>query len=217
MEVESIRKKIIEYKEQGLRLFTTSSFQTHSIPLLHIISEIDKDIPVYCINTGFLFPETLNFRDRIKALLGIKVLEVMSDTPKFMQKGSDGRMLFTNDPDHCCLINKTQPTEHLLRDFDVWINGVRRDQNANRQKMQEVQPTPFNAFRYHPILDWNSKMIYNYRKEHQLPEHPLDKKGYISIGCEPCTRRLTPDMDEREARWFGLNKTECGLHTDLIK
>ena len=71
--------------------------------------------------------------------------------------------------------------------------------------------------RFHPMLDWDKKKIFAYIREHDLPRHPLDAKGYLSIGCEPCTRKMDPDMQERESRWYGLNKVECGLHTDLIK
>lgn len=82
--------------------------------------------------------------------------------------------------------------------------------------MKVEQQGPFDIIRFHPMLDWSAKQIYEYRMLHQLPEHPLDKKGYQSIGCVPCTRKF--DMsNERSARWFGMNKTECGLHTDLIK
>ena len=83
--------------------------------------------------------------------------------------------------------------------------------------MKLEQEAPHNSRRFHPMLDWTAKMIYDYRKEYDLPVHPLEEKGYMSIGCEPCTRRIDPEMSEREVRWYGLNKTECGLHTDLIK
>ena len=83
--------------------------------------------------------------------------------------------------------------------------------------MKEEQKAPFDTIRFHPMLDWTPKMIHEYRKEHDLPEHTMDKQGYLSIGCEPCTRRFDSDMQEREVRWYGLNKTECGLHVDLIE
>lgn len=107
--------------------------------------------------------------------------------------------------------------EPILKSKDVWINGIRADQNANRAGMKEEEQTPQGAMRYHPMLSWTSKDIFDYRKEFDLPPHPLEAKGYLSIGCEPCTRRLLPSEDERSARWFGMNKVECGLHTDLIK
>jgi len=217
MELAEIREKIESYAADGKRMFTTSSFQTHSIPMLHIISEIDNSIPVYFINTGYLFPETVSFRDEVASQLSLQIVDLKSDTPKYMQKGANGKLMFAIDPDHCCYLNKTQPMESVLATHDVWINGVRADQSAVRKAMKVEQPAPFDSLRFHPMLDWDKRKIYAYIKEHNLPKHPLDDKGYISIGCEPCTRKMDLEMQEREARWFGLNKVECGLHTDLVK
>lgn len=215
MDFTAIKEKIFRYKDQGKKLFSTSSFQTHSIPLLHILSRIDRTIPIYFINTGYHFAETLEFRDRVAEMLKLNLIDLKSDTPKYLQKDQEGRLLFTSDPDYCCYLNKVQPVENLLRTYDVWINGVRADQSRTRSAMKMEQPAPHNVIRFHPLLGWTAKMIYEYRKEYNLPAHPLDSKGYISVGCEPCTRPFDPEMQEREARWFGMKKTECGLHTEL--
>lgn len=215
MKFEEIEIAINKYKAEGKKLFATSSFQTHSIPLLHIISRIDNTIPILFINTGFHFPETMRFRDDIAAKFGLKILDVKSLVARNLQRNEEGQFYFTSDPDYCCFINKTQPVEPFLAEYDVWINGIRADQNANRKNMQVEQKAPFGSVRFHPVLDWNSKMIYEYAKEYSLPKHPLENQGYLSIGCEPCTRKLDLNND-RGGRWFGLNKTECGLHTDLV-
>ena len=215
-EIEIIRNQIEEYKAKGLSLFATSSFQTHSIPLLHILSIIDNSIPVYYLNTGYLFPETLRFKDSLSDLLGLNFYALTPLVPKSQQRDSKGQLFFTSDPDYCCYLNKTQPMEPILQSYGVWINGIRADQNANRAKMKREEKTPQGALRYHPMLDWTSKDIYEYRKKYALPAHPMEKLGYLSIGCEPCTRKLLDGKDERNARWFGMNKIECGLHTDLI-
>jgi phosphoadenosine phosphosulfate reductase len=216
MDFEGIKAKLTEYKDNGKSLFTTSSFQSHSLVLLHILSRIDNTIPIYFINTGFHFPETVKFRDHIRDLFKLNIVDLKSDVPKFMQRDADGKLLFTSDPDHCCYLNKTQPMDAILLSHDIWINGVRADQSAVRAAMKIEQPAKHGCTRFHPMLDWNAKMIWQYQKEHNLPKHPLEEKGFVSIGCEPCTRKLDPEMQEREARWFGLNKVECGLHTDLI-
>ncbi len=214
---EDIKKEIIAYQADGKRMFTTSSFQSHSLVLLHILSRIDNSIPIVFINTGYHFPETVEFRDQVADQFGLKnLVDLKPDTPKFMQKDAQGRLLFTSDPDHCCYLNKTQPVDSLLLRHDVWINGVRADQSATRSAMKVEQPAPHGTIRFHPMLDWNAKMIYQYQKEYDLPKHPLESNGYLSIGCEPCTRKVDPGMIEREARWYGMNKTECGLHTDLV-
>ncbi len=217
MTVEEIEKYILKYKSEGLKMFTTSSFQTHSIVLLHILSKIDNTIPVYFINTGFLFPETVAYKDTIKNAFGLNVIDVLPSTPKLMQKDNQGKFLFTSDPDYCCYINKVLPMEPLLLENDVWINGVRADQSAVRKGFNIEEKAKHGVTRYHPMLDWNGRMISAYIRENNLPKHPLEDKGYLSIGCEPCTRLLTPEMAEREARWYGMNKTECGLNTDLVQ
>lgn len=216
MTFEQIKAQLEKYKAEGKTMFTSSSFQSHSLVMLHIISRIDNSIPVYFIHTGYHFPETIRFRDQITEQFNLNTLDLKSDVPKHMQVDNDGRLLFTSDPDHCCYLNKTQPMDAVLRTFDVWINGVRADQSAVRAAMKVEQPAPYNTVRFHPMLDWNSKMIWQYQKEFNLPKHPLEEKGYVSIGCEPCTRRLDPGMLEREARWYGMKKVECGLHTELV-
>lgn len=217
--LEEIKSAIHNYKEKEFSLFTSSSFQTHSTVLLHIISRIDKNIPVYFLQTGFHFSETLEYKKQITGLFQLHVIDIISSTPKFMQTDDKGRFLFTSDPDRCCAINKIQPMEPLLEKFDVWINGVRADQNANRSTFHIEEKTNKKAVRYHPMLNWTNKMIYDYIHEYNIPKHPLDDKGYMSIGCEPCTRKFDLDAlsDERNARWFGMQKTECGLHTQLIQ
>ena len=214
--IELIEKKISQYNREGKKMFTSSSFQSHSLVLLHLLSRIDNTIPVYFINTGYHFPETLAFRDRIAQEFGLQVLNVKSEVPKFMQRDGEGNLLFASDPDHCCYLNKTMPMDSILQSHDVWINGVRADQSSVRAAMKEEQPAPHGTMRYHPMLSWTSKMIWQYAKEYKLPTHPLEEKGFVSIGCEPCTRRYDPSMQEREARWYGLKKTECGLHTELV-
>lgn len=216
MEYNTIREKILSYKAAGLRMFSTSSFQTHSLVLLHIISRIDSSIPVYFINTGYHFPETVAFKDFIAKAFGINVYNVFPLTPKSMQKDASGKLLFASDPDYCCYLNKTQPLEPVLAAHDIWINGVRGDQSDVRKSFRIEEPAPFNTIRFHPMLDWSPKMIYAYRKEHNIPHHPLEDQGYFSIGCEPCTRKLESDGDARAGRWFGMKKTECGLNTDLV-
>ena len=217
MQFEEIQNYIQGYKERGLKLFTSSSFQTHSTVLLHIISRIDNQIPVYFINTGYHFPETVAYRDQIADRFGLNLQIAESATPRYLQRDAEGRLMFTSDPDYCCYLNKVAPMEPVLAEHDVWINGVRADQSAVRKGFQVEQEAKNGVLRYHPMLDWDNRTIYQYIKEHDIPKHPLDAVGYKSIGCEPCTQKLSLEMMEREARWFGLNKVECGLNTELMK
>jgi phosphoadenosine phosphosulfate reductase len=214
-ELKGIESNLETYRKKGLKLFATSSFQTHSIPLLHILSERAPDIPVYYMNTGFLFPKTLRFKDELQARFQLNFVGLESEIPKSNQRDGFGNFYFTSEPDYCCHLNKIQPLEPILAMHDVWINGIRADQNANRRNMQVEQEAKHGSLRYHPMLNWTSKMIWEYRKAHDLPEHPMEKEGYLSIGCEPCTNKYLETQNERDGRWRGLKKDECGLHTDL--
>lgn len=200
---------------KGKQIFVSSSFQTQSIPLLHIISRIDRNIPVYFINTGYHFPETLIFREHIANQLGLNIIDLQSTVPKSHQRNEKGNLLYTSDPDYCCHINKVQPLEPILMTHDIWISGVRADQNSNRKNFKSIQEGPFDVSRYHPMLNWSGEDIKSYIDSHDLPRHPLEGEGYTSMGCMPCTRKANSEsLDEREGRWMGLTKTECGLHTE---
>ena len=157
------------------------------------------------------------YRDQIAKLLDIEVIDTKPVVCKSLQCDADGNLYFASDPDHCCYLNKIQPLEPVLIEKDVWINGIRAEQSAHRKAMGTVEKGPFGTLRYHPVLHWTNKDIYYYRKLHNLPPHPLEEKGYLSIGCEPCTRKADLSGDERQGRWFGMKKTECGLHTDLVE
>jgi phosphoadenosine phosphosulfate reductase len=212
--LNEISEQLSIFKEQGRRLFATSSFQTNSVVLLHVLHRFAPDVPIYMLNTGFLFPETLQFQRRLREDWGLNVHSLRSQTPRIQQRSQDGRFLFASDPDTCCHINKVVPLEPVIAANDVWINGVRGAQSATRKSMKKLQPTK-RILRYHPLLEWDSQMVYDYIQAHDLPTHPLEEAGYVSIGCRPCTRKWIDTLDGRGGRWAGLNKTECGLHTTL--
>jgi phosphoadenosine phosphosulfate reductase len=215
--VTTIKERISSYVKQGLSVFSTSSFQSQSLPLLHIISQLDFTVPIYLTNTGFLHPETLRFADQIAERLNLNVIALRPDTPKISQVDAAGQFFYASDPDYCCFLNKVKPLEPVLAEHDVWINGVRSDQTALRAAMTEEEPAKFGCMRYHPMLAWDNRMVHYYIKAHQLPHHPLEAEGYSSIGCEPCTSKALAEGNARNARWFGMNKTECGLNTTLVK
>ena len=196
------------FQAQGKRMFASSSFQ----PIAWFSA---SDFSIYrhpfIFNTGFYFPKHL-FRDMLKAQWGLNIMTLRSIQSRHQQVSGDGRFICFN-PDTCCHINKVLPLEPVLQSHDIWINGVPGAQSATRKAMA-VSLRP-GILRYHPILEWDSRMMYYYIEAHNLPKHPLDDAGYVSIGCQPCTRSYEDDLDGRGGRWAGLNKTECGLHTTL--
>jgi len=215
-EIDRYTQKIRNYQAEGKRILASSSFQTHSIPMLRILSEIDQSIPIYFLDTGFHFPETLMYKKQIGEQYGLDIRHLTSPIVKKQQINAKGEFSFVSDPDHCCYMNKVLPMEVVLPQYDVWISGVRKDQSKFRANFQEEEQGKHDTLRYHPMLNWDKKMIWRYIYDNDIPHHPLDAKGYESIGCEPCTAVRFRVTDDRNGRWEGMDKKECGLHIDLI-
>lgn len=213
VERAEIAKQLESFRAAGQRCFLSTSFQSNSVVLLHLISEIDAELPVYFINTGYHFPETLAFRDELVERFSINLHELRSDVPKCSQLTSNGRLLFVERPNCCCYLNKVLPIEPVKAEYDVWISGLRRGQSKHRESLCKVTEGEGGKLKYLPILDWTQAMVDAYVSRYELPRHPLHEQGYVSVGCEPCTRPvLEIGKDSRSGRWQGLAKTECGLH-----
>lgn len=192
----------------------TSSFQSQSVPLLHLIAGIAPQIPILFLDTGFHFPETLEFRDRLEEEFGLDVrsLKTKIGHDGFRQKHGE---LHRRDPDLCCHLNKVEPLERALEGYQAWISGVRRDQTKARSNTPVFSQLENGIYKICPMVSWTSKDIWRYMNKHDLPDHPLFSEGYFSIGCAPCTRRPGSGGGERNGRWAGREKTECGIHTEL--
>lgn len=218
-QLEMFHSKMSAYQKEGKKVFASSSFQSHSIPLLKIISDFDRTIPIYFLDTGYHFSETLQFRDEVTELLGLNLKIISSPIAKISQRSADGQLMFAKSPDFCCYMNKTLPMEKVLVENDVWISGLRADQNSFRKNLSIEAPGPHKTTKFHAMLHWTSDMIDQYIEAYQLPAHPLEQEGYVSIGCLPCTQKqaVFGGADERSGRWAGMKKTECGLHTELVE
>ena len=198
------------------RLFITSSFQTQSLVLLHNISLYIPKVPIYFIDTGFHFPETLTYRDKLKQQLKINVLDISAKIC-MQEKSAEKLKLYEKNKEFCCYFYKVLPVEeYLLKKYSVWISGLRKDQTNNRREMDFVENVGENL-RIHPMLDWSYKDVDKYISQHNLPTHPLEIEGYRSIGCKPCTNKLSNDNQNhaRGGRWAGTTTDECGLHTKI--
>ena len=196
------------------RLAMTSSFQTQSVALLHMLSRVQPDIPVIFLDTGYHFPETLAYRDDLVARFGLTVRVVRSATPHAEQVRQHGDALYRRDPDLCCYINKVEPMQRALRELGAgtWFSGLRRQQAESRAETP-IAERRNGRWKIHPIADWNDREVGQYLSRHDLPYHPLWEQGYVSIGDVHTTRKLEAGMREEDTRFFGL-KRECGLHED---
>lgn len=201
------------YNQYRSRLVVTSSFQTHSIPLLHMVSLHAPDIEVVFLDTGFHFAETIRFRDHVVNLLRLRLRILSCDIGHAAFLRQFGA-LYAKDPDRCCYINKVEPWGRLFQDVDAWITGIRRDQSETRTQVPLTFSREDGKVKIAPLARVTRQEIDAYRKKFRLPEHPLTRKGYKSIACFPCTRKTPVGQDERAGRWTGTSKTECGLHED---
>jgi phosphoadenosine phosphosulfate reductase len=194
------------------RIALVSSFGTESAIVLHIISEIDKALPVVFLDTLKLFPETLAYRDELVARLGLtNIRNIHPDAKQLAVYDQDGT-LWQRDVDTCCAIRKTNPLDSALEGMQAWITGRKRSQGGLRADLQLVETGPDGRITVNPLAFWSDDQIETYFETHSLPRHPLQAQGYASIGCATCTKCTRDGEDKRSGRWAGLDKSECGIH-----
>ena len=195
----------------------SSSFQTQSMPLLHMATRIQPDLPIFFIDTGYHLWETLLFREKIADEWGLNIVDLYRDSRWDVFARQNTRRLPVEDPNLCCYLHKVQPMQNALRGYKAWISGIRRDQTSARAKAQFLELQEDGLLKINPLLNWTKADVNRYIKENDLPQHPLYEKGYRSVGCAPCTIAIGVNDDERAGRWVGRGKTECGLHTDMFR
>lgn len=199
----------------GDALLFTSSFGAGSGVLLHLWSEVAGRRPVVFLDTGFLFPETLEYRDRLAARLGLALEIVRPARAREAFLSEFGGNVYETDPDLCCAENKVEPLRPHLARARGWVSGLRRDQGPSRAATPILLATEEGPIKVHPLATMTAAEAKAYLAAHEIPEHPLVARRYLSIGCAPCTRPVDEGGDERAGRWAGKGKTECGLHTAL--
>ena len=201
----------------GDALLFTSSFGAGSGVLLHMWSEVAPHLPVVFLDTGFLFGETLVYKDTLAALLGLRVQVVTPALAREQFLAEYGAEIYRENPDFCCHQNKVEPLRPLLAGARAWVSGLRRDQGASRKDTPILLEGDDGGVKVHPLATMTAREAAAYMTEHGIPEHPLRGQGYASIGCAPCTRAVGAGDDERAGRWAWSGKTECGLHTPLVR
>ena len=195
----------------------SSSFQTQSVPLLHMASQIRRDILIFFLDTGYHFWETSLFREQLASHWHLNILDVYRNTRWDEFARGRTRSLPGDDPNLCCYIHKVEPMQRALKDMKAWISGIRRDQTSVRAQAKILELQDDGLLKVNPLLNWTKADIKQYSEEHHLPAHPLLQRGYRSIGCAPCTVAIGVNDDERAGRWAGRGKTECGLHTSMFQ
>jgi phosphoadenosine phosphosulfate reductase len=194
------------------RLALVSSFGTESAALLKVMADVDPAIPVIFLDTGWLFQETLAYRDTLIAALGLRDVRSIQPSEEALKRDDPDRELWFTDPDACCRIRKVEPLARALKPFEAWINGRKRFQGGLRADIPVVEDDGARL-KFNPFANVTPQDIAAIYASAKLPPHPLVASGFRSVGCMPCTSRAESNEDARAGRWRGKGKTECGIHT----
>ena len=197
-------------------LALSSSFQTQSMPLLHMARQVHPQMRIFFLDTGMHFWDTLIFREELQQKWDLNIVDLRPDEKWRTLLRHFGSDLPETDPNLCCYIRKVQPMQKAMSGLSAWITGIRREQTENRAHARNLEYKRNGLLRIAPLLSWTGEQISDYISQNNLPRHPMPSTQYPSIGCKPCTRPIQPGEGERAGRWAGRNKTECGLHTEMF-
>ena len=193
----------------------TSSFQAEDMAVLHILRKRIPDVPVLFLETGYHFPQTYEYRDRMTKEWSLRLLNVLPSRTVPEQESAFG-ILYQTDPKRCCQLRKVEPLLGALEPFDVWFTGLRREQSPTRKNLKKVElhrlPTGKQLWKVSLLADWKWEQVWDYTNANGISHLPQYDEGYLSIGCQPCTALPVDPNNPRSGRWGGT-KLECGIHT----
>ncbi|CAN5256183.1 phosphoadenylyl-sulfate reductase [soil metagenome] len=201
----SPEQRITELYKDFSKVLFTSSFGTSSVILLHLFSKVNPNQTVYFLDTTYHFAETLQYKEKLKSLFNLNVIDVKPE--EWKNKFTREDQTWSKDPDLCCSINKVEPLDKIKPGFEIWVSGLMSSQNSYRKKMNVFEQKE-DIIKFFPIIDMTKAESELYLKENELPSHPLLAHGFASVGCIHCTVKGRG----REGRWVNRSKTECGLH-----
>lgn len=194
-------------------LSMATAFGAEGCCIIHMLAEIEPNVHIFNLDTGYQFPETLQMRERIRQRYGIEVELVRPDMTVEEYERIHNGPLYVLNADQCCHDRKIIPLRRALQGKKAWISAIRADQTADRAKADIVMwDRKFHLVKVNPLLRWTRRDVWEFILKHDIPYNPLHDQGYPSIGCEPCTEPVEDSRDERAGRWAGTGKKECGLH-----
>ncbi|MFP5346119.1 MAG: phosphoadenylyl-sulfate reductase [Actinomycetes bacterium] len=198
-------------REFGQGLAVASSMSDAVLP--HLVSRWLPGVDVLFIDTGYHFAETIGTRDAVAAAMPVNVVDVLAKRTVEEQEADHGPKLHARDPEACCRMRKVEPLAQQLQGYEAWATGVRREESPTRANTPVVGwDSRHQLVKVNPLAAWTFDDVLAYAEAHAVIVNPLLSEGYLSIGCQPCTRRVLPGEDPRAGRWAGLAKTECGIH-----
>jgi phosphoadenosine phosphosulfate reductase len=211
---EALLRPLIEQEFRG-RIALVSSFGTESAVLLNMVARIDKSLPVLFIDTGKLFGETLRYRDELVSLFGLTDVRTVRPTAVKLQERDPNMDLWQKDPDSCCYTRKVEPLAQAIKGFDAWITGRKRFQGGSRATLQPIEADD-GFVKINPLAGMSLSDMEAAFETYNLPRHPLEAEGFLSVGCFTCSARVAPGADRRSGRWAGTDKNECGIHESML-
>ena len=195
----------------GDRLALVSSFGAESAVLLHLASRTIPDVPVIFLETGKHFAQTLSYRRKLAARLGLTDVRDVAPDAGEARAEDPGGDLWRRDTDACCTLRKVRPLDRALAGFDAWITGRKQFHGGARTALPPFEHVGTHA-KVNPLVRWTPEDVQAHLAAHDLPRHPLVAQGFPSVGCWPCTHPVADGDDPRAGRWRGQAKTECGIH-----
>tara|TARA_A100001037_G_C15099305_1_gene613131 strand:- start:943 stop:1659 length:717 start_codon:yes stop_codon:yes gene_type:complete len=218
-----LRDTISQYAEGDLSISFSGA---EDVILIDMVAQMGLTVDIFTLDTGRLHPETYEFIEQVRSHYGFSI-DLLMPTPSDVAKLVKEKGLYSFYKDghgECCSIRKIEPLKTKLESLDAWITGQRKDQSVTRTNLTQVQED--KAFstenhkitKYNPLADWSLSQVWQYIRENNVPYNKLHDNGYVSIGCEPCTRPITPNQHERAGRWWWEEQTqrECGLHAQNV-
>ena len=192
-----------------------TAFGPEGMTILHMLAEVAPETPVFNLETGYQFRETLELRERVRERYGIEVEFKYPDQTVEEFEAAHGGPLYGRDPNRCCFERKLKVLQRAAKGWHAWASAIRRDQSPDRAQAPIVGwDNKFQLVKVSPLANWTKKDVWSLISKEQIPYNPLHDQGYPSVGCWPCTRSVGPGEDERAGRWSGFQKTECGLHSN---
>ena len=207
----------------GKRAAIGTSFQGAGLVMIDVARQAGLDFPVFTLDTGLLFKETLELKQRLENFFGFQIESLVPDLTVDQQTEAMGPELWKRDPDLCCTMRKVVPLQGKLADLDCWITGLRRQQSDSRSDIGILELYVFDEaagrdiVKLNPMAAWTREAVWQHLRDRKIPYNPLQDQGYRSIGCWPCTSKTASGENERAGRWTGFNKVECGIHTFMSK
>ncbi len=200
---------------QDTHVCLTSSFQAEDMVVAHLLRKHVPDLPVLFLDTGYHFPQTYEYRDRMAREWSLNLVNVLPTQTVAEQESGFG-ILYRSEPTRCCQLRKVEPLMRALEPFDIWFTGLRREQSPTRKNLKKIEehrlPSGKKLLKVSLLADWSWGQVWEYTAQNQISYLPQYDQGYLSIGCEPCTAIPDDPNNPRSGRWGG-KKLECGIHT----